>query len=232
MAGLAVVVEARPLGERFATLQASVGFVTSVHSRVGFQGRRLPKRFAAYFTAVGTLAVVRSAVAEHGGLVAKCLMTHRTLKRLFTGMLTKVIVQVDSGLERFVAGRTGEVADIFVMGSDMGSQPAGFAKRLAAVLAPNLPADTVGSEMVAKRVAIGILFGTDVALRFLAFVGGFVNAGRRAVVKSERAPVTEKSAFVFEKLSVFNGVIVHFTSVIFIIRFNGITSNMQPQVTS
>lgn len=235
VAGLAVVVEARSLGEGFATVQASVGFVTSVHSRVGLQCRRLPKGFTAYFTAIGPLAIVRSGVAEHGSLVPKCLMAHGALKRLFTGMLTEVVVQVDPGLERFVARRTGEVADVFVMASDVSSQPAGFAKRLAAVLAPNLPSDAVRSEMVAERIAIGILFGTDVALRLLAFVRGLVNAGRRAIVESERAPVTEKSAFALACrafATVFEGVLLHFAFVVFVIGFNGIPGNVQPQVTS
>ena len=166
-----VVIKARPLGEGFATIQTSIGFVTGMHSRVSFQSRRFSKSFTTYFTAIGTLAVVFSSVTEHGGLVSKLFLTHGTLERFFTRMLTEMVVQVDPGLEGFVTRRTREVANVFVVRPHMGGQPAGFAKSLATMLASNLASDTVGPEMVAKGVAIGILLGTDVAFRLLAFVG-------------------------------------------------------------
>lgn len=81
--------------------------------------------------------------------MAKLLMANWTLKRLFTRMLTEMIVEVNPRFKGFVTGGAGKITDVFVMRPDVSGQATGLAKGFAAVFAANLPANPVSSQMVA-----------------------------------------------------------------------------------
>ena len=71
---------------------AYVGFVTSMHPRMGLERGRLSERFTTNFTAIRPKSIVFATMAEHGGLVAKAFMTHVALEGFLAGVLTKMIV--------------------------------------------------------------------------------------------------------------------------------------------
>lgn len=80
------------------------------------------------------------------------------------------------------------------MATNVSLQATGFAETLVAVLAPDLAADAVGTQVVTERVPIGVLLVTYVTLEILAFVTGCVNTSGGAVVEFGWTPVADELA--------------------------------------
>ena len=187
--------------------------------------RRLSEGLAASLAAVGPRTLVAPHVGDQRGLVTEAVGANVARERSLAGMSRQVVPQVDPRLELLPALEAVEVPDVVVLGSDVSLEPARFAETLVAVLAPDLPTDAVGSEVVPERVPVSVAFVANVALGRLALVGVFVHPGRRPVVEPRRAPVAKVAA---DKVVVV--VAVRRVARLFNVRRHGVPGDVEPEV--
>ena len=148
----------------------------------------------------------------------------------FARVSGEVIPEMFPRLEFLAALQAIEVTDVVMLGPDVGLEPARLAEAFVAVLATDLSADSVSSEMVAERVPVGVALVAHVALGRLTFVGILVNPGRRSVVETGRTPITKISSV--KVVVVVAAVQRAAGGSLCDVRSHRISRNVKPQVSS